>query len=62
MEKAYAYSKTISSGSIDQDYPARLFKGVLAVNYAGALRAMIRLADANPVRVAISRKRSGIEA
>ena len=38
MEKAYAASKQIPNDTLATDYPARLFKGVLAVNYAASLR------------------------
>jgi len=79
MERAYEYAKSIPNNSLETDYPPRLFKGVLAVNFASSLRDSDRVEDArrileealrliqpepdaNPVRVAILRMRSTIEA
>lgn len=49
MERAYQYSKVIPNNSLDTDFPAKLFKGLLAVNYAGALNNSKRTADARRV-------------
>ncbi len=79
MEKAYAYGQKIPNDSLETDYPARLFKGVLAANYVSSLRDGQRVTearqvltealrlieqepDAAPVRIALLRLRSTIEA
>jgi tetratricopeptide (TPR) repeat protein len=79
MEKAYQYAQKIPNDSLETDYPARLFKGVLAANYVSSLRDGQRVAearrvlaealqlidqepDAGPVRLALLRLRSTIEA
>jgi serine/threonine-protein kinase len=79
MDLAYQASKQVPNNSLETDFPARLFKGVLAVNYASSLRdgkrgtearAVLREGleliqsepDAGPVRVAILRSRSALEA
>ena len=79
MELAYQASREVPNDSLETDFPARLFKGVLAVNYASSLRDGDRVPearkvlneglelirdepDANPVRVAILRSRSALEA
>ncbi|MBM3761167.1 MAG: serine/threonine protein kinase [Acidobacteria bacterium] len=49
MEKAYAASKQIPNDTLATDYPARLFKGVLAVNYAASLRNADRLVEARSI-------------
>lgn len=79
MEKAYGYAQKIPNDSLETDYPARLFKGVLAANYVASLRDGQRVEearrvlseglqliaaepDAGPVRLALLRLRSTIEA